>query len=96
MTRVIVRPQEPEEGGSDPEKIGRQFRKAMSLADSCGLADDDRYELARLLRGVPDNFDGSWRKLNEEQLHDLLSMLEGYLYINWIVQKKLDTPDEEE
>jgi hypothetical protein len=68
----------------------------MSLADSCGLADDDRYELARLLRGVPDNFDGSWRKLNEEQLHDLLCFLEGYIFINWIRQQKLDAEEIED
>jgi hypothetical protein len=33
---------------------------------------------------------GSWKALNPMQLHDLITMMEGWVFINHMVQAKLD------
>lgn len=72
----------------------RRFKKAMALKEDLGLLPEERHELAKMLVGVDAEFDGSWRELNPKQLHDLITMMEGYAFINYILSQRLDTEDE--
>lgn len=67
----------------DDEEEARQkrLRMAFSLANSLHFDDDDRHDLARMVVGVDRDGDGSWRPLTMSQLHDLITMMEGYLWI---------------
>lgn len=65
-------------------RIGAMFRKAMSYAEQLGMPDDMRYELSAMLPGMSADADTSWKALNEKQLHDLLCMLEGFIYITFL------------
>lgn len=62
----------------------RRYRKAMVLKEELGLTDEERYELAQLLPGVDKDDGGSWKDLNPKQLHDLITMMEGWIVIQHI------------
>lgn len=63
-------------------------KKAMTMAKEMGLTDEERYELCRMLPGVDPDTGGSWKDLSEEQLHDLLCYLEGFLFIHMIYRNR--------
>lgn len=68
----------------------RRFAKAMALAKSdLGMTDEERYELAQMLPGVDKDYGGSWKDLNPKQLHDLITMMEGFIYIAAMVQQRV-------
>lgn len=72
---------------SDPEPEHdetweKRFRKAMAVKDDLKLSKDERYQLARWLPTVDDSFDGSWKELTSQELHDIITMMEGFLLIN--------------
>jgi len=68
----------------------RRFKKAMALKEELGLTKEERHELAQLLPGVDKDDGGSWKDLNPKQLHDLITMMEGWVYITHIFQNRLD------
>jgi len=72
------------------EKRQVRLRKAFSMATDIGLDDNDRHELAQMLPQVDKDNGGSWKDLNPMQLHDLITMMEGWVFINHMVQAKLD------
>lgn len=75
-------------GDPDPEWIERhmskRFKYAMQLKDDLHLTDEQRYELAQMIPGVDKDYGGSWKDLNMKQLHDLITMMEGYTFINFM------------
>lgn len=71
----------------------RRFLKAMALKDAIGLTDDERHELAQMVMGVDKDDGGSWKELNPKQLHDLITMMEGYAYLTHLFSQRLDTDD---
>lgn len=81
-----------EEVDAIEETRRRRYRKAMVLKEELGLTDDERHELAQLLPGVDKDDGGSWKDLNPKQLHDLITMMEGFIYISYM---RLDTEREE-
>ena len=66
----------------------RRFHKAMSLKDTLGLTDDERYELAQMIPSVDKDDGGSWKELNPKQLGVLLNYMEGYLYITELLSQR--------
>jgi hypothetical protein len=83
MTKVVRRAPRPAGSWEDPAKETR-WRKAMKLKEELGLTDEMRYELAQLIPGVDKDDGGSWKDLDERQLHDLITMMEGYAYITYL------------
>ncbi len=67
----------------------RRFKKAMSMKDELHLTDDERYELAQMINGVDKDDGGSWQDLNPKQLHDLITMMEGYCWISYLVSQRM-------
>jgi hypothetical protein len=74
----------------------RRFLKAMALKESLGLTKEERHELAQLLPGVDKDSGGSWKELNPKQLHDLITMMEGFIFLSHIYQNRLDLAAENE
>lgn len=95
VMRVIrSAPISTEESGAIEEARQRRFHKAMALKEELGLTKQERYELAQLLPGVDKDDGGSWKDLTPKQLHDLITMMEGFVYITHILQERLDTEEE--
>lgn len=67
------------------EKRMNRLRKAFSLATDLHLTKSQRYDLAQMLVGVDKDDGGSWKDLNPKQLHDLITMMEGYIYIKFMI-----------
>ena len=67
-----------------------RYRKAMALKESLRLSQEERYSLAQMLPSVDKDYGGSWRELNEEQLHDLITMMEGYVWISYMMMQRDD------
>lgn len=65
----------------------------MALKEDLHLTTDERHELAQMLIGVDKDDGGSWRVLNPKQLHDLITMMEGYILISHLFQQRLDNGD---
>jgi hypothetical protein len=65
-----------------------RYRKAMALKEQLGLSDDERYELARMLPTVDKDDGGSWKDLDGDQLHDLITMMEGYIWISYMIMMR--------
>jgi hypothetical protein len=63
-----------------PEQSQR-IKRAHVYAMELGLTDEQRYALARMLPGVDPDGPGSWKNLTSEQEHDLLTMIEGGIYL---------------
>jgi hypothetical protein len=91
--RVIKRtPQVSQDEADAIEEVRqRRFLKAMALKEQIGLTTPERYELALIIPGMPDDYDGSWQELNPKQLHDLITMMEGYVYITYLLSQRLDS-----
>jgi hypothetical protein len=68
----------------------------MALAKELGMTDDMRYSLAQMIPGVDKDDGGSWKVLTDKQLHDLLCMLEGFIYLTHLFEQALDTEDDED
>ena len=84
-------PDEPEEAHK-----GRKFRRAMAMAEELEMPDHERYSLAQMIPGVDKDNGGSWKVLNDKQLHDLLCMLDGFVWITHLMAQRLDNDNEEE
>lgn len=62
-------------------------KRAHVLAQELGLTQEERYELAKMVIGVdPDN--PSWKELDDRQFSDLVSMLEGFIFISKIMMDR--------
>lgn len=73
----------------EEERRSKRFRKAMALNDDhFHFTDEERYDLARMLVGVDTETGGSWKALDSNQLHDLITMMEGYAFINWMLMNR--------
>lgn len=72
----------------------RRFKKAMALKEQLGLTPDERHSLAQILPGVDKDDGGSWKDLDPKQLHDLITMMEGYVYITYLLMQRLDSDHE--
>lgn len=68
------------------EKRMTRLRKAFSLATDLHLTKAQRYELAQMLVGVDKDDGGSWKDLNPKQLHDLITMMEGFIYLSYLLR----------
>ena len=65
-----------------------RYKKAMVLKDQLHLTDEERYELARMLPRVNKDDGGSWKDLDTDQLHDLITMMEGYIWISYMMMQR--------
>lgn len=66
----------------------RRYRKAMALKESLGLTQEERYSLAQMLPTVDKDYGGSWKELDNDQLHDLITMMEGYIWITYMMMQR--------
>lgn len=66
----------------------RKFLKAMAMKEAIGLSDEDRYSLAQMLPGIDKDYGGSWKTLDQDQLHDLITMMEGFIWISFMMQNQ--------
>jgi len=88
MKRVIrSAPPAPAGSWEDPALASR-YKRAMVLKEEIGLTNEERYDLARLIPGVDKDDGGSWKDLNEKQLHDLITMLEGFIFISYLKSQR--------
>jgi hypothetical protein len=87
MTRVINRDvvSQPEEEWKPYAPLdgrgGKVFRKAMAIAEEIHMTQEERYELALLVPSVDKDGTGSWKNLSAKELETVLTMLEGFVYI---------------
>jgi len=68
----------------------------MALKDELGLTKDERYSLAQMIPGVDRDAGGSWKDLDAKQLHDLITMMEGWVFIQHLLIQRLDMSWENE
>jgi len=66
----------------------RRYRKAMALKEDLGLTREERYSLAQMIPGVDKDYGGSWKELDSDQLHDLITMMEGYIWITHMMMQR--------
>lgn len=66
----------------------RRYRKAMALKEQLGFTTEERHELALMLPRVDKDDGGSWKELDEDQLHDLITMMEGYIWITYMMMQR--------
>lgn len=72
---------------TEDQKRRRYLLKAFALADHVGLTKDERHELASMI-GFSES--GSWKELDLKQLHDIMMMLEGFAFINFIINSRME------
>ena len=65
-----------------------RYRKAMVLKEELGMTNEERHELALMLPRVDKDDGGSWKELDEDQLHDLITMMEGYIWISYMMMQR--------
>lgn len=65
-----------------------RYYKAMALKEQLGLTDDERHSLAQMLPRVDREDGGSWKELDSDQLHDLITMMEGYIWITHMMMER--------
>jgi hypothetical protein len=65
-----------------------RYRKAMVLKEELGLTTEERHELALMLPRVDKDDGGSWKELDNDQLHDLITMMEGYIWISYMMMQR--------
>jgi hypothetical protein len=65
-----------------------RYKKAMALKEELGFTKEERYELARMIPGVDKDDGGSWKELDSDQLHDLITMMEGYIWISYMMMQR--------
>lgn len=70
------------------DALMNRYRKAMVLKDELGLTNEERYELALMLPTVDKDDGGSWKELDVDQLHDLITMMEGYIWISYMMMQR--------
>lgn len=81
-------------GAQRPRKVinsdvrDRRYRKAMALKEDLSLTKEERYSLAQMLPGVDKDYGGSWKELDSDQLHDLITMMEGYIWITHMMMQR--------
>lgn len=63
-------------------------KKARTMAYEMGLTREERTQLTMWLPGIPADHDGSWKGLTEEQYHDLLTMMEGFLFVSHLFAQR--------
>lgn len=90
LGKVIPMPESQDEVDAIEEVRQRRFHKAMALKEQLGLTDDERHELAQLLPGVDKDDGGSWKNLPPKQLHELITMMEGYAFISYLMSQRMD------
>lgn len=84
----VVKAAAPASDPATDEIVQRRFKKAMALKESIGLSASERHEIAMMIPGLPDGFSGSWKELNSSQLHDLITMMEGYAFISYLLLQR--------
>lgn len=62
-------------------------KRAHVLAHELHLTDEMRYDLARMVIDVDPDSSGSWKDLDDRQFSDLVTMMEGWIFIT---KMKLD------
>lgn len=72
----------------EPDLREKRFKKAMVLKESLDLTDEERYSLAQMLPATSSEFTGSWKELDQDQLHDLITMMEGYIWITHLMLER--------
>lgn len=72
----------------DPE-WQKRLEKAMYYAKGSPLHMDreERLELARMVPGVSTELD-TWKDLTRSQLDDLINMLEGWIFISFMLEQR--------
>jgi len=60
----------------------------MALKEQLGFTTEERHELALMLPRVDKDDGGSWKELDENQLHDLITMMEGYIWITYMMMQR--------
>ncbi|NDB65618.1 MAG: hypothetical protein EB168_08130 [Euryarchaeota archaeon] len=60
----------------------------MVLKEELGMTNEERHELALMLPRVDKDDGGSWKELDEDQLHDLITMMEGYIWISYMMMQR--------
>lgn len=73
-----------------------RYRKAMVLKEELGLSNDERHELALMLPRVDKDDGGSWKELDDDQLHDLITMMEGYIWITYMMMQRYEFAEDQE
>lgn len=73
---------------TSPDVRSNRYRKAMVLKEELGLSNDERHELALMLPRVDKDDGGSWKELDDDQLHDLITMMEGYIWISYMMMQR--------
>lgn len=66
----------------------KRLLKAFAVATEIGLDDDERHELALMIPGVDKDGSGSWKDLNPRELHDLITKMEGYLEVKFLLDNR--------
>ena len=74
--------------GWPQEDVTPRLKKAFAMADAIGMDDTERHELAQMIVGVDKDDGGSWKALTPTQFHDLITMLEGFLYCTEIISQR--------
>ena len=74
----------------------KRYRKAMALKESLGFTTEERHELALMLPRVDKDDGGSWKDLDEDQLHDLITMMEGYIWITYMMMQRSGFAEDQE
>lgn len=70
------------------QKRQNRLRKAFATATDIGLTRPERHELAQMLSTVDKDSGGSWQQLNPIQLHELINLMEGYIYVKHILDSR--------
>lgn len=83
----------PPQCGETVEIREKRFKKAMALKEDLGLTDEERYSLAQMLPATSSEFTGSWKELDQDQLHDLITMMEGYIWITHLMLERMDNDE---
>jgi len=73
-----------------------RYRKAMVLKEELGLTTEERHELALMLPRVDKDDGGSWKDLDNDQLHDLITMMEGYIWITYMMMQRSEFAKDQE
>jgi hypothetical protein len=74
----------------DAHEWDKRLRKAMQYAkgDPLRLTSEERYSLAKMVPGTDSDGTGSWRALTQSQLDSLINMLEGWIFITYLLQER--------
>ena len=73
----------------------KRLEKAMHYAKGSPLklSREERLELARMVPGADKELE-SWKELTRSQLDSLINMLEGWVWITYLLNQREDQPDE--